>query len=346
MGQSDIIFDQLTVEAFRRFIKINSIENIRLNLSKDDLKSEIKDRYLSDETFKSIFTQYVKDVEIAGRKDFWFFKASDGRVPNEMVQQLRTKVGSIPDDHVDVFTPDDVDIPRYFTLFSDGDTLKVKTIRKKIVQEIDPTRTRQENGETLVVFVNKELRHVSYYEVNLSTGIMICGIDVWKNLPLKNKLAQLKEDIDYIFGNDFYQSLISIDIKENSKQLLEQENVLTKSLSMKGYVHIEQGTTFTISKSNISQVRKELNDGTLQLNQIKTRNIQTDVKDNDVLKAAEKESLILTTSIGVGVLFYYDDQLLSHEYIRFELYADDSRVKFLNDYLTLKDLNNVFSKII
>lgn len=340
----DIIFNDITTEALKKFIKVSGNKTIKQTLPKNDLIAEVKKLLGEDQEFHNSFKGFFKDIEKAGRKDFWFADVNV-KVTAQELHGIRTRFENIEKEDDTIYIPANEQDVKYFNLGSNSDIFEIKVVRKKIVKEQDTARNRTEGDYLYVAYRIKEIRHVSYYKLDLTRNTLLMGVDVWQNLGTKEKLKEVQKDIEHIFGAGFWDKVGFIDMKEKASKLLrEYDYIITKELKEQ-VSNTPQGAVFNIETGRVNTIRKDLNDGTVKLNEIKTKYIDDDVRNNKVFQAAEGKNIDLTTKGGIGVLFYTSSVTGEYEYFKFEVHATEARIKFSNDHTTLQELDNVFSKI-
>jgi len=183
--------------------------------------------------------------------------------------------------------------------------------------------------------------------LNLQTGVLLAGIDVWKSISLSQKEEQMRKDVEEIFGDNILNLFSFLDIKEKANALLKNNSkVVTNEWSTSEFTDKDKETTFKNVNASISQIKRDLATNKFTLSQVKSSNYTNDIRSSNVLKAADKEEVSLLTLGGKGTMFFKDEQLNKFDGIKFEIYSDESRVKFFNDHFTREHLDNVFSEII
>jgi hypothetical protein len=279
----DILFNDITWEALKKFLKYSHDKDIKKTLKREEMIAEIKKKFDTDKNFLNTFKSFYKEIEKAGRKDFWFVGLQTDITSDEL-NSIRNRIKKLDKEGDDIYLPEDVGNEKYFDVSSNANFIEVKVIRKKELREPDNTKNKTEGDYLFLAYKIKEIRHVSYYNLDLSKNRIIIGVDVWKNLTTKEKLKEVERDIDHIFGVGFWAKTFFIDIKEKSGQLLRNnDHIITKELTEK-IADKNQSAIFSIDTGNISTIRKALNNGTIQLNQIKTKYIEEDVRDNEVYR--------------------------------------------------------------
>lgn len=343
----DSVFQEITAQSLKNFIQIEGIEDIELNQSRDFISDKLKAKINANTTLANSFISYARLLEIGGRKDFYFFKFGTP-LSAQKIQTLKSLTEAIPLEKIEdgITSPPDDESAKYLRLSKDTNLITIKAIRKKILSEAAPHANRNENGFVFRAFIEKEIRHVTYFEIDLLHNRIIVGVDVWKSLGTKAKLQEIESDINRTCGQNFFSNLILEDISQKTFQLLRNnQNVLTKTLSEK-INDSHQSATFDNEVERMNSIKKGLNKGEISLGSIKTEFIENDIRDNEVFQAAEKQSIARITKGGEATLFYYSQALNRHEAIKFEIWAEDARIKFFNDYLTIDEIRNVFSEII
>ena len=340
----DIIFDDITAEALKKFLKKIGDTEIKRNLKREDIVREIKEKLEQDKVFNVAFCDFFKEIEKAGRKDFWFMELPNG-LSDEGKTKLISKISALPIEEKEIYIPTDESSTKYFSLSKSSYVFEVKVIRKKIIKEPDNTKNKTEEGYLYVAYKITEIRHVSYYQLNLTKKTLVVGVDVWQSFNTKEKLKEIEKDVEYLFGREVWDKKKYIDLKSKSKFIFDLNNVITKELKEK-INDKNQSASFSIDTERINVIKKDLKNGNVKLENLKTNYIEQDIRNNAVFQAAETKSIGFTIKGGKGVIFYYSDLTEEYEYYKFDIYATEARIKFSNDHTTLNDLEHVFSKII
>ena len=341
----DIIFNALTADALKRFLLVSGNKDIKKSQHKNELIEAIQAAMHDDKDFQQEFISFYRKIEKAGRKDFWFAELRAKQTQAEL-NDMRNKINKIPKEDKAIYLPPNEGDTKYFNVSSNNDIIEIKVARKKIIREQDSSQTTSDADYDYVVYKKTPIRHVSYIRFDINKGKFLMGVDVWRTFRTTEKLEQLERDIDHIFGAGFWGTLKFTDIKKSAGELLSKyDYIITKELKQQVTDHTNQGAAFSIDTGRIATIRKELNDGKIQLNKIKDKYIEDDVRDNEAYKAAAGKNIGMTTKAGSAVLFYASDVTNLFEYIKFDVFATESRIKFANDNTTLEELEHVFSKI-
>ncbi len=342
----DIIFNAITVESLKKFLKISGDKEIKKNQSKADLIAEIKKKIKSEKSFKIDFINYYREIEKAGRKDFWFYKLKKKMTTAE-IKKIQDKIkGFSKEDEETLYLPKSETDEKYLIVKNTPQLIEVKIIRKKIISERDENKTHREGEYLYIAYKQTEVRHVTYIKIELEKKHrLLIGVDVWQNLSTREKLKEVQTDISNILGSDFFPKLEPVNLKDQSDLFEDGDNVIIKELSDK-IENKNQSVSFTIDTEKINLIKRALNDGSLKLEDIKTKHIDSDVKNNEVFLAAQGRKIDLVTKGCKGAYFYHSTLTNEFEYFRFELHAAESRIKLLNDHIMLEDIQDVFSKII
>ncbi|WP_231426983.1 hypothetical protein [Pedobacter sp. Leaf250] len=341
----DIIFNALTSEALKKFLKFSGNTEIKLSQNKNDLIKDIDENIKSDAHFKEAFISFYRQIEKAGRKDFWF---AELRAPfaNSTLNIIRNRINKLEKEGLEIYIPPNEGDTKYFNVSRNDDSIEIKVVRKKIIREQDISKNSFDADYEYVAYKKTPIRHVTYIKFDLSKQHIIMGVDVWRTLNTSEKLRQLEKDMEFIFGDGFWSSIKFSDIKLKAGELLgKYDYIITRELKQQVTSKANQGAVFNIDTGRVATIRKELNDGSIKLNNIKDKYIEDDVRDNAIFKVAASNNIERTTKGGSAILFYYSDITELHEYIKFDVFAAESRIKFTHDNTTLEELDNVFSKI-
>jgi hypothetical protein len=226
-----------------------------------------------------------------------------------------------------LYIPESEGTERFLDVSENANIIEIKVIRKKVFRERDDTMDRKEKGVIYLAYKEIELRHVTYlrFAVAKESKLMV-GVDVWKKLNTSDKLKELESDISKIFGKDFLGLLQHADLKKKAVILIDAENVIIKDRSDK-IENTNQSVSFQTDSESIIGIKKELNDGSLKLEDIKTKHYSDDVKNNKAFQAVKGKSIDLITKGSKGAYFYYSNLTTEFEYFRFELHAAEGRIK-------------------
>lgn len=331
------IFNKMTIPVFDKFNSINDLK-IPRGKNKEEYEEKLIETFENDESIETLFQEYYKKLEEAGRKHIYIFKLNPKEIKIDDVRENFKKFTKEDDRS---FNPEQ-DNNKVFVK-EENNLLTAKKIQiNRIFLHLDQDTEEDDILTKKYQIIN--VHYIKFITFDFNLNRIICGYDSCGDL-LQKKLheKEFKEFIEMFISNSL--KLESYLTSEHVEKLRFLQNCLSYSINSKA--NSFDTANFRKSKANFDKILKDLKNQKYTLDNIKENNPDFDIQSNILFNAgitASMDNDFTLTNEGFE-FYYFSEKSGKPDYFRLKLDVSDGSITTFSESITKGELWDVLRYI-
>ncbi len=341
----ELIFNKLTEKGICKFVSLFDIDG-EIACSKEALKKLVRESMGEDTLFESIpiekFIQYYQNTEKAGQKHFYFYNLEINDTILENIEHFKSLHTNEDDRKFDTAQDDE------WFYREENDEITCKLISIKEVYQYDNTLNKAvKDGVFYKAYHVKTIQNILFFRFYLKENKVVIGIDKYSDLDTPTDIKKkIIKSFEFICGKDSHIELENLLDNDTVENLLTVSNAI--STNIKNEINQHKKSAMFAKHADLSKILDDLDNGVYQLEQVKAKNPDFDIKTHPTYIAEQSKMYDddLQVDIENTQIYWFTHQYKKSDYFRIKINTGDSCITTYSPSISKEEFDDVISQVI